>query len=148
MSFKTGVKRFYNIFSAAYNYEQNDKLLFGAGYGIGTAWNYGRRFSSNVDLVGMGYLTDRRDNYDFLSLQFRASLGLEAKITKRLAVFVAPTINVLSTNSEVLNFNDYPGFISERNSNTFDTPSKTYSWIGYKFGIRICNKGDWDKKRS
>ncbi|MFT7248796.1 MAG: hypothetical protein ACI97P_001575 [Arcticibacterium sp.] len=148
VSFKTGVKRFYNIFSAAYNYEQNDKLLIGAGYGIGTVWNYSRIFSSNVDLVGMGYLTDRRDNYDFLSLQFKASLGLEAKITKRLAVFVAPTINVLSTNSEVLNFNDYPGFISERNSNTFDTPSKTYSWIGYKFGIRICNKGDWEKKKS
>ncbi|MFT7421413.1 MAG: hypothetical protein ACI9QN_002344, partial [Arcticibacterium sp.] len=78
VSFKTGVKRFYNIFSAAYNYEQNDKLLIGAGYGIGTAWNYSRIFSSNVDLVGMGYLTDRRDNYDFLSLQFKASLGLEA----------------------------------------------------------------------
>ncbi len=148
VSFKSGVKRFYNIFSAAYNYEQNDKLLFGAGYGIGTSWSYGRRFSQNVDILGMGYLTDRRDNYDFLSLQFRASLGLEAKISKRFAVFVAPTINVLSTNSGDLDFKDYPGFISERNSNTFDTPSKTYSWIGYKFGIRICNKGDWDKVRS
>jgi hypothetical protein len=143
LSFKTGVKRFYNIFEADYSYGQPDKPLFGFGYGLGTSWSYGKRFSSNLDAVYTAYLTDQQPdyNYDYLSQRLRFSLGLEAKISKRIAVFLAPTLNIYSTNSEIIEFGNYPILLSERNSNIFGYDSKTYSWLGYKFGLRICNKG-------
>jgi hypothetical protein len=143
VSFKTGVKRFYNIFEADYSFGQADKPLFGLGYGIGTSWSYGKRISSNIDAVYSAYLTDQQpdNNYDYLSQRLRFSLGLEAKITKRLAVFVAPTLNIYSTKSENLDFGNYPILLSERNSNFFGYNSKTYTWLGYKFGLRVCNLG-------
>jgi hypothetical protein len=143
LSFKTGIKRFYNIFEADYSYGQTDKPLFGFGYGLGTSWSYGKRFSSNLDAVYTAYLTDKQPDYyyDYLSQRLRFSLGLEAKITKRIALFVAPTLNIYSTNSENIDFSNYPILLSERNSNIFGYDSKTYSWLGYKFGLRICNKG-------
>lgn len=140
LSFKTGAKRFYNVFQSAFNYGKPDKPLFGVGYGLGTSWNYSKRFSSNLEVVATAYLPENFDNIDYLSQQFRASLGFEAKLSQRLAVFVAPTLNVFSTTQEDLDFSKYGLLLSERTADYFGYNSKIYSWVGYKFGIRICNK--------
>lgn len=141
ISFKTGTKNFYNIFSSAFNYGKENKPVFGLGYGLGTSWQYGKRFGSNLDFTGMTYLPENFDNVNYPTQQFKVSFGLEAKITKHMALFVAPSINFLATSGEDLTFTEPRLLISHDIGDFYGYRSNLYSWFGYKFGLRICNKG-------
>lgn len=141
LSFKTGVPAFYNIFSAAYSFNRDNKPLFGFGYGLGTAWKYNRWLGSDIDLLVTTYLPDSPgiSDYVYWSQHARLSLSLEAKLGRRFAVFVAPTANLFISESGDLNFSKYPLLIAERNANWLGDEAKSYSWIGYKAGIRLCS---------
>ncbi|WP_341225939.1 hypothetical protein [uncultured Arcticibacterium sp.] len=141
ISFKTGTKNFYNIFSSAFNYGKENKPVFGLGYGLGTSWQYGKRFGSNLDFTGMTYLPEDFDNVDYPTQQFKVSFGLEAKITKHIALFVAPSLNFLATSGEDLTFTEPRLLVSHDIGDFYGYRSNLYTWFGYKFGLRICNKG-------
>ncbi len=140
LSFKSGVKGFYNVFNASFNYGQANKPLFGVGYGLGTSWNYSKRFSSNLEAVVMSYVPETDDYFDNWNSHLRLSLGFEAKITKRVAIFAAPTLNFYTSSNDGLDFSEYKFLLSQRNVNWFGDNSNAYSWLGYKVGLRICNK--------
>ncbi len=141
LSFKTGVPAFYTLLGVNYSFNQVNKPLFGFGYGLGTSWKYNRWLGSDLDLTSYTYLPDRTLNYDIenWSQQFRLSLGLEVKLG-RLAFFAAPTANLFFAESGSLNFSNYPLLISDRELNWFGSGGRYYTWIGYKAGIRLCNK--------
>lgn len=141
ISFKTGTKNFYNIFSSAFNYGKENKPVFGLGYGLGTSWQYGKRFGSNLDFTGMTYLPEDFDSVNYPTQQFKVSFGLEAKIAKHISLFVAPSINFLATSGEDLTFTEPRLLISHDIGDFYGYRSNLYTWFGYKFGLRICNKG-------
>ncbi|MGR3812294.1 STN and carboxypeptidase regulatory-like domain-containing protein [Jiulongibacter sp. NS-SX5] len=139
LTFKTGVPKFYTLFSAGFSYGKTNKPLGGIGLGLGTSWKYGRRFSSNFDVSNNIYYLE--EEIEYLDQQLQASLGFEYKIVDRLAVFVAPTFNFYVNYDDTLDFSSYQLLLSERSNTWFGEAAKTYTWLGYKFGIRICNKG-------
>ena len=142
LTFKTGVPKLYNVFSAAYNFNTADKPLFGFGYGLGTARTLGKRLALNLDLVTTTYLPQNQsfESIDYWSQQFQLNAGLEAKLGKRLAVFGGPTLNLDHTFDESLNFSKYKLFIAQREVNWNSQSANLYSWVGFKAGIRLCNK--------
>ncbi|UBM60292.1 carboxypeptidase-like regulatory domain-containing protein [Marinilongibacter aquaticus] len=143
LSFKTGSKPFYNIFAAAYNYNQLNKPQAGLGYGIGTSWKYNTWLGSNLDLLAMTYLHEF-ENIDDSSWgqQFRLSVGIEAKLGKRIAIFAAPTLNFYATDeNNNLHFDGYKLLLSKNDIHDWFSPNSTlYSWLGYKVGLRLCNR--------
>ncbi|KPM46908.1 carboxypeptidase-like regulatory domain-containing protein [Jiulongibacter sediminis] len=138
ISFKTGVQKFYNIFNTSFSYGRPNKPLAGVGYGLGTSWKYGERLGSNLDILSSVYFQD--GEFSYLDQHYRASLGFEYKVFDRLAVFVAPTLNFYVGYDESLDFSSYKLLLSERTSRWFGENARTYTWLGYKFGLRLCNK--------
>ncbi|SOE22702.1 hypothetical protein SAMN06298216_3111 [Spirosomataceae bacterium TFI 002] len=141
LSFKTGVPKLYNIISSGFSYGKSNKPLLGLGYGLGTSWQYGKSFGSSFEIESSLYAPSDIDHLDYLSQNFKASLNFEAKLGSRIAFFVAPTINVYTSTDSRLDFSNYGKLLlADRDINLFGSNGKLYSWVGYKFGIRLCNK--------
>lgn len=138
ISFKTGVRRFYNIFTAGYSFGEIDKPLFSFGYGLGTAWKLNRTFWLNFDLVS-SHLQNDVNEWELNQL-VKGSLGLEIHLSPRLALFVAPTISFHATQESEINLGQFRKFrFYEQEGRYFGEKAMLSSWLGYQAGIRICN---------
>ncbi|RFS14639.1 STN domain-containing protein [Emticicia sp. C21] len=138
ITFKTGVKRFYNIFTAGYSFNEIDKPLFSFGYGLGTAWRLNRTFWLNFDVIS-SHLQNDVYNWELNQL-IRGSLGLEVHLSSRIALFVAPTISFHATDDSEINLGQFSKFkFFEREGSYFGERANLSSWVGYQAGIRICN---------
>lgn len=137
-TFKTGVRKFYNIFTASAN--PTDSLntwLWSYGYGLGTAINLNRRktaqmnFDFTVNAVNVG----RQRNYNQL---VKLHLSYEQRLTRGWSLAVGPTLNVFGTRPERPEFRAVsqqklgPVVLDERLQNGISLKG----WIGYSLGIR------------
>jgi hypothetical protein len=138
ITFKTGVKRFYNIFTAGYSFNEINKPLFSFGYGLGTAWRLNRTFWLNFDVVNSHL---QNDVYTWeLNQLIHGSLGLELHLSPRIALFVAPTISFHATQESEINLGQFSKFkFYEHEGRYFGERANLSSWVGYQAGLRICN---------
>ncbi len=138
ITFKTGVKRFYNIFTAGYSFGEINKPLFSFGYGLGTAWKLNRTFWLNFDVVS-SHLQNDVSEWEVNQL-IRGNLGLEVHLSPRLALFVGPTISFHATQESEINLGQLSKFrFYEQEGRYFGEKAMLSSWLGYQAGIRICN---------
>ncbi|MFY7911532.1 MAG: STN and carboxypeptidase regulatory-like domain-containing protein [Emticicia sp.] len=136
MTFKTGVKRFYNILTAGYNFGLANKPDFSLGYGLGTSWKLNRTFWLNFDVVSSHI--QQNGNYWNLRQHSKASLGLEIHATRHIALFVSPTINFLASKDEGIDLGKLNNWkISEKQGNYFGQKAMLTSWVGIQGGIRL-----------
>ncbi|WP_439580900.1 STN and carboxypeptidase regulatory-like domain-containing protein [Dyadobacter bucti] len=140
-SFKTGVDRFYNIFTLGFNALQPDKPLGSLGYGFGTGQNLGRGWMANADLTA-SVVFPKDDPLENIGYGlFRFSLGIEKKLGRGLAVFAGPSLNLLSGNqSGVINAEKTKWFDPIWLGETPNVSKKSYGWVGFQLGIRFCNR--------
>ncbi|WP_373514398.1 carboxypeptidase-like regulatory domain-containing protein [Persicitalea sp.] len=147
ITFKTGVRKFYNIFTLGTNVFLPNKPPGSIGYGIGTARYLGRRSrgddrKSMLDLnfVASRVALERKFFKSPYAVHTRLSLSLERKISPRLALTVGPSLNLL--------FSPYTGLLRGNQSSlpsiTVSTDDNgegsTYGWIGFQAGLRLCNR--------
>lgn len=138
ISFKTGVRRFYNIFTAGYSFNEPNKPLFSFGYGLGTAVKLNRTFWLNFDITSH-HLQNDIEKWELNQL-LRGSLGLEVHLSPRFALFVTPTINFHATQESEINLGQFSKFkFVEKEGRYFGDKAMLTSWVGYQAGIRICN---------
>ncbi|MBA4853312.1 STN domain-containing protein [Emticicia sp. BO119] len=138
ITFKTGVKRFYNIFTAGYGFNEPNKPLFSFGYGLGTAWRLNRAFWLNFDIVS-SHLQNDVYNWELNQL-IRGSLGLELHLSPRIAIFLAPSISFHATQESEINLGQLNKLkFYEEQGRYFGERATLSSWLGYQAGIRICN---------
>ncbi|WP_394991495.1 STN domain-containing protein [Emticicia sp.] len=136
LTFKTGVKRFYNILTAGYNFGFANKPDFSLGYGLGTAWKLNRTFWLNFDLVS-SHIQQNNNDWN-LNQHTKASLGLEIHATKHFALFVAPTLNFMASNESGIDLGKLNNWkISEKQGYYFGQRANLTSWIGLQGGIRV-----------
>lgn len=138
-TFKTGVRKFYNILTMGSNFGVANKPLYTFGYGVGTALNFGRGWMTNLDFTANKIMqaTNRFDSSN--GLFYRLSLGLEKKITRHLALFGAASWTGLTAQ---------PGYLKLDSSRLYQPfPTVTLrdgldftNWVGFQAGIRICNR--------
>ncbi|MFC5408770.1 hypothetical protein ACFPMF_05595 [Larkinella bovis] len=139
LTFKTGVRRFYNIFTGGTNYGQSGKPLWNLGYGLGTAVDLRRGWMLNFDLTGNVLSGETRYYWDAWNTLIRLNMGLEKKLAPRLALAVGPSVNWFlsdyyrskpTTRFDVPIFNNQLGL-----TNTFST-----GWVGVQVALRLCNR--------
>lgn len=138
ITFKTGVRRFYNIFTFGYGFDQPGKPLFSLGYGLGTAWRLNKSLWLNFDVVS-SHLQNDMEEWETNRL-IRGSLALEVHLTPRIALFVAPTINFHATQQPEINLGNMSRFkFYEKQGRYFGERATLAAWAGYQAGIRICS---------
>ncbi|GAB3504950.1 hypothetical protein GCM10027341_35970 [Spirosoma knui] len=139
LTFKTGHRAFYNIFTAGSRLENDQRPSWSFGYGLGTAANLGRSWMLNFDVVGNYHLPADWRYFDEGSQLYRLNIGLEKKLSRGLAIVVGPTVNWFFSQNEVSKpvtsvqvpmFRE--GFDRWNNYNA--------GWIGFHAGLRICSR--------
>lgn len=142
VTFKTGVKRLYNIISAGYSFDVNRKPAYQFSYGLGTAWRLNKTFWLNLDITNARIQTEHSViDWKMVSNLSRASLGFEAHLSKRFALFVSPTINFYVSENTKVNLGSLEKLkLIEKTGTWFGNNVNYTSWIGFQGGIRICNR--------
>jgi len=139
LTFKTGVRGFYNIVTLGGSFGMTDKPLYTFGYGVGSSVYFGRGWAGNLDVTANKIMeaTNRFDSSN--GMFYRLSLGLEKKLSRQLALFAAGTWTALTAE---------PGYIKADLSRLYQPlPATTLrdgldltNWLGFQAGIRICNR--------
>ncbi|PLK44592.1 STN and carboxypeptidase regulatory-like domain-containing protein [Emticicia sp. TH156] len=138
LTFKTGVRRLYNIFTVGYGFDQPGKPVLSLGYGLGTAWKLNKTLWLNFDVIS-SHLQNDVEEWETNNL-LRGSLGLEVHLSPRIALFAAPTINFHATQQPEVNLGNMSRFkFYEKQGRYFGERVNLASWMGYQAGIRICN---------
>ncbi|WAC12194.1 carboxypeptidase-like regulatory domain-containing protein [Dyadobacter pollutisoli] len=139
-AFKTGVSRFYNIFSLGFNGFLSNKPLLSLGYGFGTAQKLGRGWMVNADATLSVVVLKNQKIEDINIGMLKIALGIEKKIGNQFALFAGPTLNLLGgedsgffKSSETKGIR--PIWIGEKPT----ASTKEYTWLGFQAGIRFCN---------
>jgi len=140
-SFKTGVNRFYNVFSLGFNGLTDDKPLGTIGYGFGTAQKLGKGWMLDADLTIHAILLKKQEIDEIPAGLLRFSFNVEKKFGQRFALFAGPSVNLLTGH--------YNGLVNADRKNIIkpiwlgqnpDGRTSNYCWVGFQAGIRFCNR--------
>jgi hypothetical protein len=135
-SFRTGVNKLYNIFTAGVRPSSTDTVTWMFGYGLGTAPKIAKWLSLNIDLTANQMV---KGNVEKLNLINRLYLGFDFHITKKLSLTAGATYNLRIFDSAFQNHADLftyakPTLITKGKLND----SYNYQgWFGAKVGIRF-----------
>jgi hypothetical protein len=139
VAFRTGVRQFYNIFTAGAKPEtfKDSETLWTFGYGIGSAPRLTRSLYLNVDLTANQVV---KGNWtDAVNMINKLYVGVDYQFAKKMSITAGVTLNAYVTDATYQNypdiFTDYkPHFFSESTSSG-DINSKW--WWGAKVGLRF-----------
>jgi hypothetical protein len=139
IAFKTGVRKFYNIFYLGGQME-NNYYRWAFGYGLGTELKIARRIAVNLDLLSM-QINENEGFTDQLNLLNQLKVNLGFGLSERTYLFFGPSLNVMV--SQYVNFNDQSlgskigkGTLYNYTDNS-GTPTNIKAWIGLNGGIRF-----------
>jgi hypothetical protein len=136
ISFKIGVKKFYNIFSAGMQ-NLSDRFRWAYGYGIGTHLYDREKFKMNLELISYHINEEAFFTNAYNDLQ-QAKLTFTLPVQKNISLFAGPTVNLM--------ISDYYNPGSARTGSDF-APYTLHSewsghtnlkyWIGFNAGVKI-----------
>ena len=147
LAFKIGVKPFYNIFylgariseakNASTNVDNIKELTWGLGYGLGSAFNLGKRTLCNLELISIkvnereGWTKPLHQLHQFRCL-------FDWRLGRRMSVFGGPTANLLvsSRNDAEAGFGTSE-LVVKPLFDKMDAHNRSQGWIGFSAGIRL-----------
>lgn len=132
VGFKTGNHRLYNILQAGMNL-QPDQKAYSFGYGLGSEWRMGKRFSINPELTG-NYLYV--GNWSDANVLGKAALNFNFKLGKYVAIFGGPVFNAYYT-EQTSGYSGYRFPIPPSGYRSFDLYDNTRGWIGWQAGFSV-----------
>jgi hypothetical protein len=139
ISFRTGVRQFYNILTVGANPKtfEDDKTLWSFGYGVGTAAKLTKWMSLNFDVTSSQIMYG--NNIEKINLLNKAFGGVDFHLSKNFSVVAGITLNGQVTDTTYESypeiFADYtPDFIKDRD---FGNDLNLKMWWGLKAGIRF-----------
>jgi hypothetical protein len=132
ISFKTGVRKFYNILTAGINNE-----WYQGGYGLGTQLRFGQRMSLSMDLTS-SYLLNKKIPEKFSGFHTKFSPKLDFKLFKYLTITGGPSLNVFTNlNSSFADNMELPFLASYPLQDKYLGDVRMRMWIGASVGIRL-----------
>lgn len=137
VSFRTGTRKFYNIFTAGVQPQSLDKdeSLWTFGYGVGTMPRLNRWLSLNFDLTSNQIVQGNITSTDILNKLY---LGVDIRLAKKLALTAGVTLNARATD---MGYDDYPDIFKDYQPSIFASQAtdNTYWqwWWGGKIGVRF-----------
>jgi hypothetical protein len=137
-TFKTGVRKFYNVITLGYNFLRT-KELFNAGYGIGRAYELGRAWMFNTDFTG-NILVEYDDFSPNVGTLLKCDFTVEKQIARNAAITFGPTLKALFINQ--YNISNWQGKPFKHLSTyaPLTNNDKFSLWVGFQMGIRIRSR--------
>ncbi len=131
-SFKTGVRKFYNIITAGMNDE-----WFQGGYGLGTQIRFSDRWRMSFDLTS-SYLISKEKPEELSGFLHKFSPKLDFKLFKYLTVTAGPSLNAFTNRtSSLTETSELPIMTSYPLQDKYFGDLRLRVWIGASIGIRI-----------
>jgi hypothetical protein len=137
-SFKTGVRKFYNVVALHYNFSRKQEIV-GIGYGIGRAFELRNSWMLNTDLT-TNVLVEYDDLSPNVASMLKFDISFEKQIARNATVTFGPSIKYLiideynSSSWIIKPFSKMPSYKS-----LSSTANSTF-WIGFQMGLRIRSK--------
>jgi hypothetical protein len=139
VAFRSGVRNFYNIFTAGAkpNTFENDITYWTFGYGIGTSSKLTRWLFLDLDVTANQIMHER--DIKAMNLLNKLYLGFDVQIAKKLSFTFGATLNAYITDNlydgYLPLFTDYTPSITRDENTSNDYNVKM--WLGGKVGIRF-----------
>lgn len=136
VSFRTGVNRFHNIFTASTQLTPNNRI-WSTGYGVGTTFKLSNRLNLDIDLTGQQLQVAGNNSYDY-NLLSKFYVGVEWQFARKVSLAAGPALNWLNSDVEGSDFQlieerlTVPSFYRHE-GNSF----VNQLWVGGKVAIRF-----------
>lgn len=139
VSFRTGVRQFYNIFTAGAKpstYGDNE-TLWTFGYGLGTAPRLSRKLFLNFDLTSNQII--QGNTIEAINLLNKVYVGFDYQFLRKMSLTFGATVNGYITKNSV---DSYPELFTEYQPDIFydrdfGSDHNLKMWIGGKIGLRF-----------
>ncbi|MCF1750214.1 hypothetical protein [Mariniradius sediminis] len=136
LALRTGKREFYNILFAGIRPELNEQPTWAFGYGVGTSPKLGRNVFLNIEASSEQLSKGR---VEALNLVNRLYVGADVQLSKKLAVFAGPTLNLRVFDDS---FAGHPELFTYanpqiRNENIYPEDISSQWWWGFRAGFRI-----------
>lgn len=137
VSFRTGVRQFYNIFTAGMQLKTFDENRWSLGYGLGTAATLGKGWLLDFDItMSQPMIANRLQYFNPLT---KIYITAEKKVSRGVSIAFGPTLNVLYANTYDPDFNNYlktlvPGNLA---STQVSGDYQRSVWLGGKLALRF-----------
>jgi len=135
VAFRTGVRKFYNIFTAGIKPQETDPVIWSFGYGFGTAPRLGQKLYMNIDLTSSQIVQGKIDELRFLNKLY---LGIEWQAARKMAFTIGTTFNAYVADKAVAGddiFTDYRPHLWS--NHTYSGGDNLKLWLGAKIGVRF-----------
>jgi hypothetical protein len=137
-SFKTGVRKLYNIVVLHYNFNRT-REIFGIGYGIGRAYNLGNSWMMNTDLT-TNLLIEYDDISPNVATLYKLDISFEKQIARKATITFGPSLKYLEIDDYNISTRQVSPFYKLPNYQMLTSSSNTRFWIGFQMGLRIRSK--------
>ena len=137
-SFKTGVRKFYNVLALHYNFTRKQEI-FGLGYGIGRAFEVGNSWMLNTDLTA-NFLVEYDDLSPNVATMWKLDICFEKQIARNVAVTFGPSIKYLNVNEYNSSSWTAKPFSKIPTYKTISSTVNSTFWIGFQMGLRIRSR--------
>ncbi len=135
IAFKTGTKKFYNIFGAGINVL--DTKYLSLTYGSGKEIELGKRFFLNLELTG-NHFFDKSNFAANINTSLKLNLDLGIKIFKKSGIFFGPSVNYLASTQKDEIGNFVSSSFSPQYSKSIVNPYFIANyWVGGRISFRI-----------
>lgn len=139
LSFRTGVAKFYNIFTAGAKpstYKENE-TFWSFGYGVGTAPRLSRKVFLNFDLTANQIV--QGNSIEFTNLLNKLYVGFDYQAFNKISLTFGATLNGYITENTV---DALPSLFTDYQPNVFydrdiGSEHNVKMWIGGKMGLRF-----------
>lgn len=135
VSFRTGVRGFYNVLSGGMNFENPGSPLWTYGYGIGSSPRLGKNIYLNADLVA-NHISSGRFNTN-LSLDNQFYLGLEWQIAPKFSISAGGILHGYFSQLNKPSIDVFSGSTPRFIHDDIYGETRLQSWIGWKVGLRF-----------
>ncbi|MCK8493915.1 STN domain-containing protein [Spirosoma sp. RP8] len=137
IAYRTGVRRFYNIFTAGTSFERIGSPTVSAGYGLGTAFTLSRRTMMSLEATAHHLFYNR--GYYENNQQIRLGTLIETRFSKHLSLAFGPSVNWYFSEDEASRPVTQPTLSLFDNRVSAFGSTYHWGWIGFQAGLRFGN---------
>ncbi|MBX2967252.1 MAG: hypothetical protein KF845_13990 [Cyclobacteriaceae bacterium] len=137
ISFRTGVRAFYNIITVGIRPEKTDSVTWSFGYGVGTSPKIMKKLYLNFELTANQL---SKGNIEALNVVNRMYAGVDFQVARKVALYAGPVVSIrvydTTFNRHPELFTHYkPTLQQQQTYARYDLASEL--WWGFKAGIRL-----------
>ncbi|WP_245877795.1 STN and carboxypeptidase regulatory-like domain-containing protein [Spirosoma fluviale] len=139
LTYRTGVRRFYNIISAGSNFGREGSADLTAGYGLGTGFVLSRSTLFTLEGTHHHHFYFNQPDNGGWNNQIRLSTLFETKLSRHLSLAYGPSLNWYFSGDDTTPPTRRPSVPLFSNGTDAFSTSRHWGWVGFQVGLRFGN---------